>query len=69
MAAEREEVEFTEKLGVGEDSTEEECWRLTGKAPIDTKFVRVNNGSDDKARSARKIGGTGLQSQRKRCMH
>ena len=37
-----------EKLGVGEDSTEEECWRLTGKAPIDTMFVRVNKGSDDK---------------------
>ena len=38
-AAEKEELNFMEKLGVGKDSTEEECWRLAGKPPIDTKFV------------------------------
>ena len=69
MAAEREEVEFMEKLGVGEDSTEEECWRLTGKAPIDTMFVRVNKGSDDKPEVRARLVATGLQSQRKRYMH
>ena len=59
MAAESEEVEFMEKLGVGEDSTEEECWRLTGKDPIDTKFVRVDKGSDDKPEvRARLVHGT-----------
>ena len=33
-AAEKEELYFMEKLGVGKDSAEEECWRLTGKPPI-----------------------------------
>ena len=47
-AAEKEELYFMEKLGVVKDSAEEECWRLTGKPPIDTKFVRRNTGSGDK---------------------
>ena len=47
-AAEKEELDFMEKLGVGMDSTEEECWRLTGKPPIDSKFAHRNKGSEDK---------------------
>ena len=46
-AAEEEELAFMNDLGVGEETTLEECWRQTGKAPITTKFVRVNKGSVD----------------------
>ena len=47
-AAEKEELDFMEKFGVGKDSTEEECWRLIGKPSIDTKFVHRNKGPGKK---------------------
>ena len=34
-----------EQLEVGFESTEEECWAKTGKAPVTTKWVRVNKGT------------------------
>jgi hypothetical protein len=45
--AEREEIDFMEKLGVGVESTLDECWSMTGKPPVSTKFVRVNKGGDE----------------------
>jgi len=45
-AAEKEEIDFMEKLGVGELSSVEECWKNTGRAPTTTKYVRVNKGID-----------------------
>jgi hypothetical protein len=45
-AAEKEEIDFMEKLGVGELSSVVECWRNTGRPPTTTKFVRVNKGAD-----------------------
>ena len=45
--AEREEIDFMNDLGVGIESTEDECWMMTGKPPVTTKFVRVNKGSDE----------------------
>ena len=46
-AAEKEELDFMERIGVGEESSLEECWRNTGKLPVTTKFVRVNKGTGD----------------------
>jgi len=41
-AAEKEELDFMEKLVVGEECPEGECWEKTGKEPTSTKFVHVN---------------------------
>ena len=46
-AAEDEELSFMEELGVGAEVGVEECWKMTGKAPISTKFVRVNKAMED----------------------
>lgn len=46
-AAEEEELRFMEQIGVGEECGEEECWEMTGKPPVTTKFVRVNKGSKE----------------------
>ena len=43
--AENEEMTYMEQLEVGIESTEEECWAKTGKAPVATKLVRVNKGT------------------------
>ena len=40
---------YVEQLEVGIESTEEECWAKTGKAPMTTKWVRVNKGTSSKA--------------------
>ena len=45
MRAESEEMSHMERLEVGIESTEEECWAKTGKAPVTTKWVRVNKGT------------------------
>ena len=45
-AAEKEEMKFMEEIGVGTEATDAEAWEMTGKAPISTKFVRVNKGTD-----------------------
>ena len=43
--AENEEMTYMEQLEVGIESTEEECLAKTGKAPVTTKWVRVNKGT------------------------
>ena len=43
--AENEDVTYMEQLEVGIQSTEEECWAKTGKAPVTTKWVRVSKGT------------------------
>ena len=45
--AEKEEMDFMEEMGVGEEADEQECWDRTGKAPVTTKFVRVNKATDE----------------------
>ena len=45
--AETEEMEYMRNLGVGEEVDEQECWEKTGKAPVTTKFVRVNKGTKE----------------------
>ena len=44
-AAENEEIAFMHKIKVGEECDPDECWKMTGKAPVTTKFVRVNKGT------------------------
>ena len=41
----KEELDFMEKFGVFEDATIEECFAETGRAPVGTKWVHVNNGT------------------------
>ena len=43
--AKKEEMTYMEQFEVGIESTEEECWAKTGKAPVTTKWVRVNKGT------------------------
>ncbi len=45
-AAEKEEIDFMKKIGVGKVSTLAECLKNTGRKPISTKFVRVNKGTE-----------------------
>ena len=47
-AAEREELEYMEDLGVGEVVDEGECERMIGRSPVTTKWVRVNKGTSEK---------------------
>ena len=49
MRAENEVMTYMEQLEVGIESTEEECWSKTEKAPVTTKWVRVNKGTSSKA--------------------
>ena len=37
----KDEMDFMEKIGVFEDSTEQECWDRTGAAPTSTRWVSV----------------------------
>jgi hypothetical protein len=46
-AAEDEEINFMNKIKVGEECDPEECWEMTGRAPVTTKFVRVNKGTKE----------------------
>ena len=43
--AEKEEIQFMQDFGVGEECDVQDCWNNTGKPPISTKLVRVNKGS------------------------
>ena len=43
--ARQEEVAFMNKIVVFEESSREECWEETGKAPVSTKWVDLNKGS------------------------
>ena len=45
-AARKEEVDFMSTLGVFETSSWEECLRMTGKAPITTRWIDADKGSD-----------------------
>ena len=46
----RDEMDFMEKMGMFEDSTEQECWDKTGAAPTSTRWVLgkkvLDNGED-----------------------
>ena len=44
-AARQEEVDFMQARGIWEESSEEECWRLTGKGPISVRWVDTNKGT------------------------
>ena len=41
-----EEVGFMQGIGVWVKSTNEECWEMTGKAPVTTEWVDINKGRD-----------------------
>ena len=41
--ARKEELDFIEKFGVYEDATVEECFAESGRAPVGTNWVDVNN--------------------------
>ena len=43
--AENEEMTHMEQLEAGIESTDEECWAKTVKAPVTTKWVRVRKGT------------------------
>ena len=43
--AEKEELEFMERLGVGVECDIEECWSRSGKPHIPATYARVNKGS------------------------
>ena len=44
-SARHEEVEFMKKIQLYEEAPIEECWKMTGRPPIDTKWVDLNKGS------------------------
>ena len=43
----RDEMDFMEKIGMFEDSSEQECWERTGAAPTTTRWVSVRKTLDD----------------------
>ena len=45
-AAREEELEFMKKIELFEESTLEECYEMTGKAPVSTKWVDVNKNTE-----------------------
>ena len=45
--ARKEELEEFRKHQVYEKVPEEECWNMTGKKPIGTRWVDVNKGYED----------------------
>ena len=49
-----EEMAFMEKIEMFEESTEEECWAKTGKAPTTTRWVSVKKVLDDGEEIVRK---------------
>jgi hypothetical protein len=42
-----EEVNYMKNKGVWREVDEEECWRVTGKAPITVKWVDTDKGSEE----------------------
>ena len=60
-AAELEELSFMEKMGVGTECDENECWKIFGRAPTSTKFVRVNKGSEEKPDVRCRLCGRGFR--------
>jgi hypothetical protein len=45
--ARKEEVTFMKGILLYDEVTKEECWKETGKAPVSTKFVDLNKGTDE----------------------
>ena len=43
-------MRYMDKIGVGEVSSEAECWEHTGKAPVTVKWVRSSKGDEVRAR-------------------
>ena len=46
-AAREEEMQEFRKFGVYDKVPEEECWKITGKDPIGTRWVDINKGDDE----------------------
>ena len=46
--ARAEETGYMEQLGVYTEVPVAECWRVIGRAPVSTKWVEVNKGTEDK---------------------
>ena len=44
-SARLEEIKFMEKIGLYEEATIEQCWEMTGKSPISTKWVDIDKGA------------------------
>ena len=49
-AARRGEMEFVKKIQVYEERPIEECWKLTAKRPIPTRWVDILKGEDERSR-------------------
>ena len=47
-AARAEEMEYMRRIGVYEEADEDDCWKLTGKAPISTRWVDVSKDDEGK---------------------
>ena len=41
------EIQFMKTILLYEEASEEECWRVTGKRPIATKWVDINKGTEE----------------------
>ena len=48
MKARAEELKYFDEMGVYEYATMEECRRVTGKAPIGTRWIDINKGDSTK---------------------
>ena len=42
-----EVVEFMKKIGLWDEVDVEECWQKTGKAPVTTKWIDINKGTEE----------------------
>ena len=42
-----EEIQFMKSIPSYEEASEEECWEVTGKRPISTKWVDINKGTEE----------------------
>lgn len=45
--ARKEEVGYMKKRGIWDLMSAEECWRVTGKAPMSVRWVDTNRGSEE----------------------
>ena len=46
MEARKEEIQYFKKMGVYTKVPEQECWKMTGRKPIDTRWIDVNKGDE-----------------------
>ena len=47
IKARRLEMEYVKKMEVYAPATVEECWKVTGKAPVKSRWLDVNKGDDN----------------------